>query len=146
MVDPDRLHYRLDLLGGYLTELRRLRDLDRSAYLREAYAGRYLVQVAAQTCIDLGAHLIASEGWRAPRDFADTFTVLMENGILPEVLAGRLRALAGLRNRLVHVYDVVDDARVHELLAAGLTDVEAFAQALARLAVQQTRPPTPQSP
>lgn len=41
--------------------------------------------------------------------------------------------LAALRNRLVHVYDEIDDTRVHELLAAGLPDLDAFATALARL-------------
>lgn len=67
MVDLDRIHQRLQLLTGYLHELRRLRDLPVIEYLQyEVYDGRYLVQVAAQTCIDLANHVIASEGWRTP--------------------------------------------------------------------------------
>ncbi|MDQ3989756.1 MAG: hypothetical protein M3291_11260 [Actinomycetota bacterium] len=59
-----------------MVDLDRLRELPITEYLRgEVYAGRYLVQVSAQTCIDLANHIIASEGWRAPRDFGDTFTV-----------------------------------------------------------------------
>lgn len=77
---------------------------------------------------------IASEGWRAPRDFGDSFTVLHECGVIDDALAGRLRGLAGLRNRLVHVYDEIDDVRVHEALTAGLADLDAFATAVARLA------------
>ncbi len=135
MVDRDRIHHRLELLAGYLRELQRLQDLPVTEYLRhEVYAGRYLVQVAAQTCIDLANHVIASEGWRGPRDFGDSFTVLHEHGIIDEALAGRLRGLAGLRNRLVHVYDEIDDVRVHEALSAGLPDLDAFAVAVARLA------------
>jgi uncharacterized protein YutE (UPF0331/DUF86 family) len=104
MVDLDRIHQRLKMLAGYLRELRRLRDLPVAEYLRhEVYA--------AQTCIDLANHVIASEGWRAPRDFGDSFTVLHEYGIIGDALAGRLRGLAGLRNRLVHVYDEIDDVR-----------------------------------
>lgn len=138
MVDPDRVQFRLELLRGYLAELRRLRDLDVELYLRyEVFAGRYLVQVAAQTCIDLAAHVIVSEGWRAPRDFGDGFTVLCEHGLLDEDLTGRLRGLAGMRNRLVHVYDTVDDARVHALLADGLGDVDTFAAVIARFAVER---------
>ena len=50
MGDVDRIHQRLLLLTGYLHELRRLRDLPVAEYLQcEVYAGRYLVQVAAQT-------------------------------------------------------------------------------------------------
>lgn len=123
------------MLAGYLTELRRLRDRPLGAYLdHDAYAGRYLVQVAAQTCIDLANHVVASEGWRAPRNFGDAFTVLSEHGIVDDDLAGRLRGLAGLRNRLVHVYDAIDDTRVHAAMSTGLPDLEAFGTAIAGLA------------
>jgi uncharacterized protein YutE (UPF0331/DUF86 family) len=130
--DPDRVARRLELLRGYVIELRRLRDLEPTDYQREAYAARYLVQAAAQTCIDLAAHLIATSGWRTPRDFADTFTVLAEHHVLEQALATRLRALTGLRNRLVHVYDDVDDLRVHAALSDGLPDIEALAGAVAQ--------------
>lgn len=83
MVDLDRIHQRLELLGDYLRELQRLRDLPVAEYLRhEVYAGRYLVQVAAQTCIELANHVIDSEGWRAPRDVGDSFTILHEHGVI----------------------------------------------------------------
>jgi uncharacterized protein YutE (UPF0331/DUF86 family) len=135
MVDLDRIHCRLELLAGYPRELRRLRDLPVTEYLQhEVYAGRYLIHVAAQTCIDLANHVIASEGWRSPRDFGDSFTVLQECGVIDDVLAGRLRGLARLRNRLVHVYDEIDDLRVHDALATGLPDLDALATAVARLA------------
>jgi uncharacterized protein YutE (UPF0331/DUF86 family) len=134
MVDLDRVQHRLELLAGYQRELRRLLEVPVAQYLSEqVYAGRYLVQVAAQSCIDLANHLIASEGWRAPRDFGDSFTVLSERGVLDPELAGRLRGMAGMRNRLVHVYDEIDDVRVREAIVAGLPDLDAFAVAVARL-------------
>lgn len=48
--------------------------------------------------------------------------------------AGRLRGLAGLRHRLVQVYDAIDDARVHAAMSTGLPDLAAFAAAIAALA------------
>jgi uncharacterized protein YutE (UPF0331/DUF86 family) len=45
-----------------------------------------------------------------------------------------LRDLAGLRNRLVHVYEDVDDRIVHDALPQGIEDLSRFAQALARAA------------
>jgi uncharacterized protein YutE (UPF0331/DUF86 family) len=143
MVDLDRIPQRLELLAGYLCELRRLRDLPVAEYLRhEVYAGRYLVQVAAQTCIDLANHIIVSEGWRprvtsvtaSPSSLsAASSTTRWLAAPWPRRLVGRLRGLAGLRNRLVYVYDEIDDTRVHELLAAGLPDLDAFATASATL-------------
>ncbi len=47
-------------------------------------------------------------------------------------LTSRMRALAGLRNRLVHVYDRIDDVRVHAALTEGLGDLEAFGRAVSR--------------
>ena len=43
-----------------------------------------------------------------------------------------LRAMAGFRNRLVHLYWDVDDERVHEYLQESTADLEHFAQAIAQ--------------
>ncbi len=91
------------------------------------------MQAAAQVCIELTNHLISSEGWRTPRDFRDGFSVLEERGVLEPGLAGRLRDLAGLRNRLVHLYEDVDDVLVHRAIDSGLADLEGFARAVAVL-------------
>jgi len=134
MVDPGRLRRLLEALAEYRTELERLRNAPLTEYRGErAYAGRYLVQAAAQACIDMANHVIASSGWRAPADFRDAFTVLEEHRAIDPDLASRMRALAGLRNRLVHVYEKVDDRIVHDSLHAGLEDLSSYAQAIARL-------------
>ncbi|MFA5786730.1 MAG: DUF86 domain-containing protein [Actinomycetota bacterium] len=134
MVDPARVRRLLETLADYRRRLGGLADLPADRYVaEEAFAGRYLVQAAAQACIDIANHIIASEGWRVPRDFRDTFTVLEENGVLGPDLATRSRALAGLRNRLVHLYEEVDDTLVHAALQEGLADLDAFAQAVAGL-------------
>lgn len=132
MVDPERVRRLLTLLERYRGHLAALRDLDRDVYVDEqAFAGRYLVQAAAQTCIDVANHVIASERWRVPMDYRDTFTVLEEHDVLTPELATRLRALAGLRNRLVHLYEDIDDRLVHELLQERLPDLKAFATVIA---------------
>lgn len=134
MVDPRRVRRLLEVLAEFRDHLVSLRDMPRDAYLAEhAFEGRYLVQASAQVCIDVANHVLSSEGWRTPKDFRDTFTVLEEHGVLDGELAARLRALAGLRNRLVHLYDDVDDARVQDALRSGLEDLDGFARSVARL-------------
>lgn len=59
--------------------------------------------------------------------------MLEERGVLDAELAQRMRTLAGLRNRLVHVYEQVDDRVVHEALPRGLEDLSRYAQAIAGL-------------
>jgi uncharacterized protein YutE (UPF0331/DUF86 family) len=134
MVDPERVARMLETLATYREHMRSLSELPLDAYLSShPFEGRYLVQASAQVCIDIANHVISSEGWRVPRDFRDAFTVLREQGVVAEELADSLRDLAGMRNVLVHLYDDVDDERVHEGLRAGLADFELFARAIARL-------------
>ena len=52
MVDPARVRRLLEALTSYRDQLEKLRDLPSEDYLTQALAGRYLVQVSAQTCID----------------------------------------------------------------------------------------------
>lgn len=132
MVDPARVRRLLESLQANRGRLAELGDLPRDRYVDEQrFAGRYLVQASAQICIDVANHLISSEGWRVPRDFRDAFTVLEERGVLDAGLADRLRALTGLRNRLVHLYEEVDDGLVHQAIRQGLDDLDAFARSVA---------------
>ncbi|MGI9081306.1 MAG: type VII toxin-antitoxin system HepT family RNase toxin [Thermoleophilaceae bacterium] len=135
MVDPGRVRRLLEALADYRGKLVTLSELPAAEYQGDrAFAGRYLVQVSAQVCIDMANHVIASSGWRTPADFRDAFTVLEEEGVLDAELAERMRALAGLRNRLVHVYEDVDDRIVYDSLSEGLSDLSSFSRAIAGLA------------
>jgi len=136
MIDAGRVRAKLALLTRYRERLARLAALPLDDYLAgHDLEGRYAVQVAAQTCIDVANHMIASEGWETATDFRDTFTRLEQHGVLDAELAGRLRALAGQRNLLVHLYADVDDRLVHAYLQEGLQDLDAFARAIASLGI-----------
>jgi uncharacterized protein YutE (UPF0331/DUF86 family) len=92
-----------------------------------------LVQVAAQICIELAGHVVASNGWRRPRDYADASTVLQEHEIVDPELGRHLQRLAGQRNVLVHLYAEGDEDEIHRNLQRGLGDLDEFAKAIARL-------------
>ncbi|MGH9380136.1 MAG: type VII toxin-antitoxin system HepT family RNase toxin [Thermoanaerobaculia bacterium] len=76
-------------------------------------------------------HIIASERYRVPRDFADSFDVLVEQDILGEEKRDNLRAMARFRNRLVHLYSEVEDSRVYDYLQESLADLDDYARAIA---------------
>lgn len=123
------------MLSTYRRRLSQLAELPATEYVQtHAYEGRYLVQAAAQICIDLAHHVIASNGWPPTVEYRDSFARLTEHDVLEDELAARLQDLAGLRNRLVHLYDDVDDVMVHDAMREGLDDIDAFAAAIARLA------------
>lgn len=136
MVDPLRVQMMLDRLGREITALHRLAERDTEDLLadEDVLSGvKYRFVVAIEACIDIGRHLVASEGWRAPRDYADVFTVLGENGVLLPDVVTTMRDTTRFRNLLVHEYVAVDDNRVIEILHTRVDHLQRFRQALARV-------------
>ena len=139
MVDPGRLRSLLDRLAeesGHLTRLASLTDDELLGDADRLAAAKYRFVVAIEVCIDVGEHVAASEGLRAPADFADTFASLAQGGFLPEALVPNLQAMARFRNLLVHGYARVDDARVVELLRTRLGDIEDFRREIAARTIE----------
>jgi hypothetical protein len=77
------------------------------AITEEAFFERTL-QIMIETCADIAGHLISYGGMRAPKSYADAFTVLSENGVLTDALLDSLVGMVKFRNVVVHQYDEVD--------------------------------------
>jgi uncharacterized protein YutE (UPF0331/DUF86 family) len=134
MVNPAKLDQLLGRLGGYITVLRELAAVPGERFLADRDKignAKYHFVVAIECCVDIANHIIASEGYRIPRDNGDSFAVLVENGVLRAGNRERSAAMARFRNRLVHVYWDVDDAKVLEYLHTALDDLEGFLRAVA---------------
>jgi len=98
----------LDLLGP-------MREVSLQEYRRRVWERKgveRVLQEAIEAALDVNAHLIAELGHDVPDDYFGGFVKLGQLGILSEELAGALAPSAGLRNRLVHEYDALDDAKV----------------------------------
>ena len=92
---------------------------------------KYYLQVSIECCLDIANHIIAAEGFRAPRDYADSFKVLEEHNVVDEDLGMKLREMAKFRNRLVHLYGDIDDEYVYEFMGKDLDDILEFKRAIA---------------
>lgn len=133
MVDAPRLRA---LLSRLLQRREELREYARGAtddFLadrRAIDASKYVLITAIEDLLSIANHVIASEGLRAPADYADAFRSLQEARLLDADLADRLAAMARFRNLLVHVYAEVDDRRVHGYMRDELEDIERFVSAI----------------
>lgn len=135
MVDKSKLDQMLSNLRRYLGVLRGLAAASADEFVRNPDRvgnAKYHLVITIECCIDIANHVIASENYRFPRDNGDSFAVLAEQGVLPPESREPLRAMARFRNRLVHLYWDVDDAKVHEYLREGLHDLDRFGEAIAR--------------
>lgn len=135
MVDAGRIRHLLSRLNGRLRKLSRYASRDVDEYLggeEGVDASKYVLVTAIEDALAIANHVIASEGFRAPVDYADAFRSLHEAGVLDGDLAERLESMARFRDLLVHIYAEVDDRRVHSFLADDLQDLGRFAPAILR--------------
>ncbi len=134
VVDRERTDELLAMLARYVRILRSLAEIPLEEYRADprnfGSAERFL-QLAIETTLSIGHHIIAASGFEQPKSYADVFRVLGKAGVLDVEFAAALEPMARMRNRLVHHYDDVEPARVHELLRTNLGDFDRFARAVA---------------
>lgn len=124
--------------------MRRLADVPLDEYRADprnfGSAERFL-QLAIETTLNIGHHIIAASGFDQPRTYADVFRVLGKEGVLDAEFATALEPMADaepagapLRGR--------GTARVHELPRTHLGDFDRFARAIVEhLAMPNDGPP-----
>jgi uncharacterized protein YutE (UPF0331/DUF86 family) len=136
LVDVERIGSRLDRLEHLIELLEEVRSGGESAYLADerlrAMTERWL-QLAIQTCIDIGAQLVSELSVEPPSDYAGVFRSLVAAGHLDADLGESLAAAAGQRNVLVHMYLDIDDRTVFAALGR-LDEIRRFAVVAQRLA------------
>jgi uncharacterized protein YutE (UPF0331/DUF86 family) len=129
MVSLEKIAQKFLQVDEYLGLLRTISKTALEAFLEDKImigSAKYYLQISIECCLDVANHIIASEHLRAPRDYADSFMVIEEEGLVPPELGQRLRQMAKFRNRLVHLYGEIDDAYVYEFIRKDLKDIEEF--------------------
>ncbi len=116
----------LDRLTGYTL----LAESEFINHPDKVRAARYSLIVVVEAAAAICNHLCARRG-RAPESYPGCFEALGELGILDPALAGRLAAMARLRNLLIHGYGRIDDAQLHRILREDLGDLDLFLESVA---------------
>ena len=127
MVSFEKIAQKFLQVDEYLGLLRTILKTPLQAFLKDKImigSAKYYLQVSIECCLDVANHIIASEHLRAPRDYADSFMVIEEEGLVAPELGKRLRQMAKFRNRLVHLYGEVDNAYVYEFIKEDLKDIQ----------------------
>lgn len=118
-------------LRDYLEKLHFLAELPKEELLSDftkIESAKYLLQVSIQTCIDIANHIIAEEDFDTPNNYYDAFVELSRNEIIPTSFLPTLKKMVDFRNRVVHLYWIVDEQLVSKILQENLGDFETFTQ------------------
>ncbi|MFP4309127.1 MAG: type VII toxin-antitoxin system HepT family RNase toxin [Desulfococcaceae bacterium] len=129
MVSPQKVLKKFNLLEEYLRIVKQISQAPEEEFLKDKIligSAKYYIQISIECCIDVATHIISSEGFRSPTEYADSFRVLMENGIFDKELTSRLVQMAKFRNRLVHLYGEIQDDFVYRAITIDLKDIIRF--------------------
>lgn len=133
MTDADIVKKKLASIESRLSELTRLsRPEIIDSDLRERRFVEHTLQIAIQAALDVASHIVSDRRLGEPRTNRELFDLLRQDGWIGDDLTGVLRNMAGFRNVLVHGYDDVDLAVLHDVLEQHLGDLAAFVDAVRR--------------
>ena len=130
-IDRALVRRKLAVIATNLRDLERVADLTLDEYHSDRYRQKgieRLLQEVVDAAVDANQHLLRETGEAPAVDYHTSFIAVGRRHIISNTLAESLAPSAGLRNRLVHEYDTIDDAVV---LAAVGKATQDFAKYLA---------------
>ena len=108
-INSELVHRKITLILEDLEKVRDLAALDPDAYLSDPKN-----EVLAETLL------------LTPKDYWDSFVRLSEIGVLDTASARSFARLAGLRNRITHEYNGLDETLIHEALGRLVRDLPEY--------------------
>lgn len=129
MIDPELVTRKINLVAKDLKALGPYAQMTLEAYLsepvHEVAVERYLERIIGRM-IDINYHLVTGLGHPPPKDYFESFTELGTIGVLPLEFSRNISRAAGLRNRIVHEYDEVDEVKIFAALQEALRDIPVY--------------------
>ena len=110
-----RIDDKLSELETFVEQLHSIAPASLKEYqmnIEKKAACERFVEKIVEAILDIAFLLIKLKKLRIPTDDADAFCVLLENKIIDDQLATKLKNAKGMRNVIVHQYGNVDDAVV----------------------------------
>ena len=119
-LDGALVRRKLSSIARNLSDLKAIEGLSLTEYtgdrFRQLGTERMLQQVV-EAAVDLNTHILRGLGCPAPPDYYQSFIELGAQDVFSREFAALLAPSAGLRNRLVHEYEDIDDEKVIEAVA-----------------------------
>jgi len=133
MVDKDIIQRKLSFIDLKLGNLDTLKGMERQEFLasfQAVDAAKYNLQVCIEALIDVSNHVVARERWGIPSTSAEAVRIIIQHGVLAKEKELSLVQMVKFRNRIVHLYQEVDDSEIYRILQENLDDIKGFIQAV----------------
>jgi len=135
-INREFINKRLVLIASFLKELTSLSALPREKFVSDkisSAAAESFLRRTLEAIFDIGRHILATSGQvDLAAEYKSIARGLVKLGIVDEELGDKLIQMAGYRNRLGHLYNLIEDEELYEIIGSGLKDIEAFVSAIKR--------------
>jgi uncharacterized protein YutE (UPF0331/DUF86 family) len=132
-VNPPLVERKISLILADLPQVAELAAMGIDAYLtdprNEVLAERYLERIIGRV-IDINFHLVTEVLGTTPKDYTDSFLQLVAAGVLDREAAAKFARLAGLRNRITHEYNGIDERIIHASLGMVASELPSYLKAI----------------
>lgn len=129
MIDKDLVYRKIKLISKDLKELKRISYLSEKEYFKnpmwEIQTERFLERIIGRM-IDTNYHIVTEIGNPTPSDYYESFVELGKLKVLPMEFSRGLASYAGLRNRLVHEYNSLDERKVYNAMKKLMKDTPKY--------------------
>lgn len=129
MIDKELIRRKIRLIAKDLKELKPITNLSEKEYFKdsihEVLAERFLERIITRM-IDINYHIIVESDEPPPKDYYSSFVELSKMKILSYDFANDLAQYAGLRNRLVHEYNELDERKVYKAAKKIIKDLPKY--------------------
>jgi uncharacterized protein YutE (UPF0331/DUF86 family) len=88
------------------------------------------LQKVIEAIIDIGKMVISEKKLREPGNNREVFLILEENKLFPSEFIPLMDRMIGMRNIIVHSYDIIDDGIVYGVLKKNLKDIKRLSSRL----------------
>ena len=133
----NRINDKIDEINEYLRELVEIVPTNfeeyRSSNLTKAACERYVEKII-EAVTDLAFLVIKIKKFEIPEDDIDAFNILLENKLIDNSLAKKLKDAKRMKNIISHQYGKIDDEIVFEAITQELdTDARKFIKSIKKI-------------
>lgn len=122
---------KLTEIKKYQNELRELLNFNDKDILNDSgkmHIAERLLQLIVDTILDINQHFIKELELEVAEDFQSTFYILGKHKVIPEDFANKIAPVVGLRNRVVHRYDTLNENLFIKSLRENYRDFDLYIQ------------------
>lgn len=135
MVNYELLRQKVQFIEENIGKLEHLKTLPLEQFVsdyRNVEASKHLLQVSIEAMTDIANHIVARNRWGIPAKSSDSLRILREHQYITRQEEELFATMVKFRNRVVHLYQKVDEEEVYRILGENLGDFKLFIRAVVK--------------